>query len=104
MTSFPDQKFIKSVINNGLKQLFPLKYKSQSEKNQLSSIGIKYPSLRDHPLHSAQNWLDGKRADDGAEGLWRIHDCLYDFRDFINVHPGGKDWLKLTRVNHYYHY
>lgn len=100
MGSFLEEKFIKSVINHALKQLFPLKYKSQSERNQLSSLGIQYPTLRDSPLHSAQSWLEGKRADDGAEGLWRIHGCLYDFSDFIHVHPGGKDWLKLTRVKY----
>ncbi|KAJ8980971.1 hypothetical protein NQ317_013425 [Molorchus minor] len=49
------------------------------------------------PLHSTHIWLEGKRADDGAEGLWRIHDNLYDFSSFVDSHPGGKDWLKLTK-------
>lgn len=44
------------------------------------------------------SWLDGRREDDNAEGLWRIHDSLYDFSDFIQRHPGGPDWLKLTKV------
>ncbi|XP_018561157.1 cytochrome b5-related protein isoform X2 [Anoplophora glabripennis] len=97
MGSFLDQKFIQSAKNYLSKQLFPPNHKSRSEMNKLSSLGIKYPTLRDHPLHSALTWLNGKRADDGAEGFWRIHDCLYDFTEFINMHPGGKDWLKLTK-------
>nr|XP_022905146.1 cytochrome b5-related protein-like [Onthophagus taurus] len=62
-----------------------------------STIGIKnYPNLRDHPLHSPEIWLEGKRKDDNLSGLWRIHNKLYDFNDFIKIHPGGKDWLELT--------
>lgn len=64
----------------------------------VSSLGIKYPTLRDHPLHTADLWLKGKRADDGAEGLWRIHDELYDLTDFVDNHPGGRDWLIMTKV------
>lgn len=63
-----------------------------------SSIGIKYPTNRDHPLHSGHMWLEGKKADDGAEGLWRIHDDLYDFQDFVKSHPGGSMWLEVTKV------
>ncbi|KAJ8937273.1 hypothetical protein NQ318_005671 [Aromia moschata] len=44
-----------------------------------------------------KTWLAGKRADDGAEGLWRIHDDLYDFCSFVNDHPGGREWLSLTK-------
>lgn len=42
-------------------------------------------------------WLECKRDTDGAEGLWRIHDILYDLTDFIDRHPGGSDWLELTK-------
>jgi hypothetical protein len=50
-------------------------------------------------LYSTVNrWLDGKRLDDRAEGLWRIHNTLYDFDLFLTVHPGGANWLKLTKV------
>lgn len=39
-----------------------------------------------------------KRKDDAIEnGLWRIHDTLYDLTDFINKHPGGSDWIALTK-------
>lgn len=43
-------------------------------------------------------WLSAKCDDDNVEdGLWRIHDTLYDLTDFINKHPGGADWLKMTK-------
>lgn len=62
-----------------------------------SSLGIKYPTFRDHPLHLGYHWLEGKNIDDGAEGYWRIHDKLYNLTKFIDSHPGGKDWIKLTK-------
>lgn len=42
-------------------------------------------------------WLAGKRIDDNAEGLWRVHDKLYDLTDFIDHHPGGSNWLQITK-------
>lgn len=45
-----------------------------------------------------QRWLDSKRDDDNVEnGLWRINDTLYDLSQFIDKHPGGPDWLKMTK-------
>ncbi|KAI9005561.1 hypothetical protein DFJ74DRAFT_773841 [Hyaloraphidium curvatum] len=45
-------------------------------------------------------WL-ADRADynssHGANGLWRVHDGLYDLNEFVDKHPGGKEWLELTR-------
>lgn len=44
------------------------------------------------------SWLDAKREDDNVEdGLWRIHNTLYDLTEFIDKHPGGQDWLKWTK-------
>lgn len=63
-----------------------------------SSLGLKYSKLRDHPLHTTHLWLEMKREQDGAEGLWRIHDGLYDLGDFVQEHPGGAEWLELTKV------
>lgn len=63
----------------------------------ITTIASKYPSFRDEPLKTVYRWLDGKRQDDGAEGLWRIHDTLYDLTDFIERHPGGPEWLRLTQ-------
>ncbi|CAB3238963.1 unnamed protein product [Arctia plantaginis] len=58
---------------------------------------LKYPSLRDAGLKDPVQWLAGKSMDDGAEGLWRIHDKLYDLTKFIKLHPGGEEWLELTK-------
>ncbi|PSN47115.1 Cytochrome b5-related protein [Blattella germanica] len=56
------------------------------------------PTYRKENLRSASLWLKGKRTDDGIEeGLWRVHDGLYDFSSFINKHPGGSDWLNFTK-------
>lgn len=88
-----------NFINNDGKNKFPnILNKILSNPNPVSSLGIKYPSLRDHPIKTGTVWLQGKRLDDGAEGLWRIHDCLYDFTEFVNAHPGGSSWLSLTKV------
>ncbi|CRK88700.1 CLUMA_CG002379, isoform A [Clunio marinus] len=62
-----------------------------------SSIAFKYPTYRDDSPKSCKRWLDGKRIDDNAEGLWRVHDKLYDLRLFMKNHPGGKDWLEMTK-------
>jgi hypothetical protein len=73
--------------------------KSKDEDKSSSMPGLwKYPTFRDSPIKSDSAWLDGRRLDDGAEGLWRIHDTLYDFTKFISNHPGGEEWLELTKV------
>lgn len=46
---------------------------------------------------SVAEWLTSKRRDDGAEGLWRVHDTLYDLTSFAHKHPGGAFWLVTTR-------
>lgn len=57
----------------------------------------KYPSLRDHPIKTAAQWLKGRAIDDGHGQYWRIHDKLYDLTKFIEHHPGGKQWIENTR-------
>ncbi|KAK5641845.1 hypothetical protein RI129_010392 [Pyrocoelia pectoralis] len=42
-------------------------------------------------------WFQNKKKADNAEGLWRIHDGLYDVTNFIQLHPGGKFWLEETK-------
>ncbi|XP_055634620.1 cytochrome b5-related protein [Toxorhynchites rutilus septentrionalis] len=63
----------------------------------VTTIANKYPSFRDEPLKTVYRWIEGKRRDDGAEGLWRIHDDLYDFTEFIDRHPGGSEWIRVTK-------
>jgi hypothetical protein len=62
-----------------------------------STIVRKYPSFRDDAFKSCQKWIEGKRLDDNAEGLWRVHDKLYDLSKFIKNHPGGSDWIEMTK-------
>lgn len=39
-----------------------------------------------------------KCRDDAVENdLWRIHNTLYDLTEFIDKHPGGSDWLAMTK-------
>lgn len=57
-----------------------------------------YPAWRDSSSLTSEKWLVKKKADDGAEGLWRIHDNLYDLSSWINKHPGGSDWISMTNV------
>lgn len=63
-----------------------------------STLGIKFPTYRDYFFQTGDNWYDGKRIDDDTDGYWRIHDKLYDFGTFITKHPGGPDWLEITKV------
>ncbi|KAK9887943.1 hypothetical protein WA026_000243 [Henosepilachna vigintioctopunctata] len=67
------------------------------EPKLVSSLGIKYPARRGHPLHGGDIWLNEKSADEGAEGLWRIHDGLYDLTELISSHPGGSEWIRMTK-------
>ncbi|PSN47104.1 hypothetical protein C0J52_16014 [Blattella germanica] len=68
------------------------------EEPQSSLPGLsKYPTFRKDPIKYADLWLEGKKADDNAEGLWRVHDGLYDFSPWTHKHPGGSDWLVMTK-------
>lgn len=70
-----------------------------SEKSNFkSSLGMSYPDHRDDPLINVDLWLEDRRKYDGAEGLWRIHDEIYDFSSWIESHPGGQEWLSSTKV------
>lgn len=33
----------------------------------------------------------------GSTSLWRVHDKLYNLSSFIDLHPGGRDWIETTR-------
>lgn len=68
------------------------------KKTHVSFPQLKYPSLRDEGLKDPVQWLTGKAMDDGAEGLWRVHDKLYDLESFMDTHPGGREWLELSKV------
>lgn len=61
--------------------------------------GWSYPTWRESSGMTSETWLVQKKADDGAEGLWRIHNNLYDLTDWVNRHPGGSDWISMTKGN-----
>lgn len=44
---------------------------------------------------NADGWLAGKRVDDDTDGLWRIHDNLYDLSKFN--HPGSQFWIEMSK-------
>jgi hypothetical protein len=57
----------------------------------------KLPSGFGEAFRSANDWISGKRRDDGIGTLWRVHDKLYDLNPFISLHPGGSHWLEITQ-------
>ncbi|KAJ8680520.1 hypothetical protein QAD02_016307 [Eretmocerus hayati] len=59
--------------------------------------GMPYPSARNNLNKNAFNFLEGRRKDDNAEGLWRIADSLYDLNEFVKKHPGGSEWISMTK-------
>ncbi|XP_068631262.1 cytochrome b5-related protein-like [Battus philenor] len=71
--------------------------RAKKMETHVSFPQLKYPSLRDSGFRDPIQWLIGKALDDGAEGIWRIHDKLYDLTSFIKQHPGGEEWLELTK-------
>ncbi|CAG9795227.1 unnamed protein product [Diatraea saccharalis] len=71
--------------------------RAYEKKTHVSFPQLKYPSLRDKGFRDPVQWLTGKALDDGAEGLWRIHNSIYDFTTFVDNHPGGAEWLELTK-------
>jgi hypothetical protein len=60
--------------------------------------GLRYPTYRDALLKCTDLWLEGRRQDDNAEGLWRVDDNLYDFSSWMDRHPGGSEWINATKV------
>ena len=68
-----------------------------TDKVQSSIEGLLYPSGRDVLMKTGYGFLEGRRKDDGAEGLWRIKNKLYDLESFVDSHPGGAEWLRLTK-------
>ena len=68
-------------------------------KDKVSTVSNKYPTYRDDSIRGCFSWLEGKRVDDNAENLWRVHNKIYDLTDFIGKHPGGSNWIELTKVS-----
>lgn len=58
--------------------------------------GLVYLPTREN-LKTAANFLEARKTVDGAEGLWRIENKLYDLENFAKSHPGGAEWIRLTK-------
>ncbi|KAJ8937274.1 hypothetical protein NQ318_005672 [Aromia moschata] len=70
----------------------------QAEDVPISTLGIEPPASRKHGhTLTVEVWLDEKKDTDRAEGLWRVHDGIYDLTDFIDKHPGGSEWITLSK-------
>lgn len=52
---------------------------------------------RDAKFQTAYSFLEARRQIDAAEGLWRIRNNLYDLEGFAKFHPGGAEWIRLTK-------
>ena len=74
---------------------------AEKSSNNFASILNKYPSYRDDVFNGCWKYMSGRRRDDNAEGLWRIHDKLYDLKEFKKIHPGGREWLSATEVRRF---
>ena len=51
---------------------------------------------------TAHQWLkDKQERDENLANIpptfWCVHDKLYDLTNFVDAHPGGKDWIELTQ-------
>lgn len=53
----------------------------------------------DIDIKSATDWMDARRKEEGSDDLWRVHDGLYNLEKWIPKHPGGKQWLEITKVS-----
>jgi len=61
------------------------------------SVWSNIPST-DSDIKSADDWIKARRKEDGADELWRIHNGLYNLEQWISKHPGGPQWLEITKV------
>ncbi|KAI4488669.1 hypothetical protein M0802_011377 [Mischocyttarus mexicanus] len=70
---------------------------SNQAKIKSSIPGLAYPLARDETMKTPYGFLKGRTKQDGAEGLWRIRNGLYDLQKFAKSHPGGAEWINLTK-------
>ncbi|XP_043487730.1 cytochrome b5-related protein isoform X1 [Polistes fuscatus] len=70
---------------------------SKQPKLKSSIPGMVYPLARDEMMKTPYGFLKGRIKQDGAEGLWRIRNGLYDLQNFAKSHPGGAEWINLTK-------
>lgn len=59
--------------------------------------GLAHLEVRNEHKKTPFGFLEARRKVDGAEELWRIRNSLYDLETFMKSHPGGAEWLSLTK-------
>ncbi|XP_011307350.1 cytochrome b5-related protein isoform X3 [Fopius arisanus] len=69
--------------------------KSSILKSSIPGL-VEFPA-RFNKIPTGEGWVEGRRGVDGAEGLWRVNDGLYDLTNFVETHPGGSEWLTITK-------
>lgn len=67
------------------------------EKSESSIPGFENFPGRLAKVKTGYSYLEGRRQVDGAEDLWRIENNLYDLEGFAKFHPGGAEWIRLTK-------
>lgn len=66
-------------------------------KSESSIPGFENFPGREAKVKTGYAYLEGRRQVDGAEDLWRIGNSLYDLEGFAKFHPGGAEWIRLTK-------
>jgi len=73
---------------------------STEKEDRLWAGFRRYPSHREGRIpfiKTATSWIEGKRLDDDCGAYWRVRDSLYDLTEWIERHPGGREWIQVTR-------
>ncbi|XP_012286540.1 cytochrome b5-related protein [Orussus abietinus] len=70
---------------------------SKFEKSLIRVPGLAYLPARDDGFATGAGFMKSRRETDGAEDLWRVQDKLYDLNGFASFHPGGAEWIRLTK-------
>ncbi|KAG7208906.1 hypothetical protein KM043_015087 [Ampulex compressa] len=84
------------VKNRGL-HCRSIRKKGNMQKIQSSIPGLASPRVKNAIITTNYDFLTSRKIVDGAEGLWRIRDGLYDLENFVKTHPGGSEWIRLSK-------
>ncbi|XP_043518731.1 cytochrome b5-related protein-like isoform X2 [Frieseomelitta varia] len=68
-----------------------------TQKSESSIPGFENFPGREVKFKTPYSFFEARRKIDGAEGLWRIRNNLYDLEGFAKFHPGGEEWIHLTK-------
>lgn len=65
----------------------------------ISKSRLPYPPIAGSGSNTGSEHFKRAKAEADTKGsnLWRVYNKLYDLTDYLDKHPGGRDWLELTR-------